>query len=50
MKAAVFVDFDDTATTKNAAHFILNRYAPEALKKFRSMYLQGDLTFREYQE
>ena len=50
MSVAVFVDFDDTATTQNAAHYLLNRFAPEESKRLRSVYLAGKITFREYQE
>jgi 2,3-diketo-5-methylthio-1-phosphopentane phosphatase len=50
VSVAVFVDFDDTATTRNAAHYILNKFAPDAMKKFRSMFLAGEMSFVEYQE
>lgn len=50
MKTAVFLDFDDTVTVRNAAHYVLNRFAPDALKRFRTMYLDGEIGFREYQE
>ena len=47
---AVFADFDDTLTIQNAAHFLLQRFAPEAMKKYSGMYRSGEITFREYQE
>jgi 2-hydroxy-3-keto-5-methylthiopentenyl-1-phosphate phosphatase len=47
---AVFADFDDTLTVQNAAHFLLERFAPEAMKKYSGMYRSGEITFREYQE
>lgn len=50
MRAAVFLDFDDTVTVRNAAHLVLNKFAPDALKRFRGMYLDGEIGFREYQE
>jgi 2-hydroxy-3-keto-5-methylthiopentenyl-1-phosphate phosphatase len=47
---AVFADFDDTLTVQNVAHFLLNRFAPEAMAKYSAMYRAHELTFREYQE
>ena len=49
-RIAVFADFDDTLTTQNVAHFLLKRFAPEALKTYSSQYRAGEITFREYQE
>ena len=47
---AVFADFDDTLTVQNAAHLLLQQFAPEAMKKYSGMYRSGEITFREYQE
>ncbi len=47
---AVFADFDDTLTTKNAAQFLLKRFAPDALQRFTTEYRSGEITFRQYQE
>ncbi len=49
-RIAVFADFDDTLTTRNVAHFLLRRFAPEALERFSKQYRAGEITFREYQE
>ena len=49
-RIAVFADFDDTLTTQNVAHFLLKRFAPEALELYSSQYKAGQITFREYQE
>jgi 2-hydroxy-3-keto-5-methylthiopentenyl-1-phosphate phosphatase len=49
-RIAVFADFDDTLTIQNAAHFLLQWFAPEAMKKYSGMYRSGEITFREYQE
>jgi 2,3-diketo-5-methylthio-1-phosphopentane phosphatase len=50
MKLAVFVDFDDTVTVENVAHFLLAKYARAATERSRAMYRSGEITFREYQE
>ena len=50
MKLSVIVDFDETVTKQNVAHYLFNRFAPQLTQKYRSLYKDGLITFREYQE
>ena len=47
---AVFVDFDDTLTTENAAQLVLKKLVPDEFARISGEYRSGDITFREYQE
>ena len=46
----VVCDFDDSATEQNVAHELLRQFTNGAGFYFRNAFLEGKMSFREYQE
>lgn len=50
MNLSVIVDFDETITKQNVAHYLFDKFAPQITREYRKSYKDGVITFREYQE
>lgn len=50
VKAAVLLDFDDTAAEQNVAELLLTRFGDSTWQDVRDRFRAGELNLREYQE